>query len=87
MYKKRISDWNFTKNHREKHVRAIVRKQVQRFGVGKSSSFTLYGQPVNLADVQRYLKRKGLKAEDVVFSRSATPTELQCFTQSPSVGR
>src|SRR5271154_6813988 len=80
MYKKRINDWNLNKNHREKNIRAIIRKQTQRSAVGKSSSFTLYGRPVDLTDVQRHLKRKGLKAEDVVSSRSATPVELLCFT-------
>jgi hypothetical protein len=65
-------------------MRAIFRKQTQRSAVGKSSCFTLYGQPVDLTDVQRHLKRKGLKAEDVVFSRSATPVGLLCSTPEPA---
>lgn len=83
MYKKRIKDWNLNKNHREKNIRAIIRKQTQRSAVGKPSSFTLYGRTVDSTDVPRYLKRKGLKAEDVVFSRSATPVGLLCFTPEP----
>ena len=83
MYKKRIKDWNLKKNHREKDVRAIFRKQIQRSAVGKSSVFILDGQTVDLTAVLRKLKRKGVKAEDVTSSRSATPVGLLCFTPEP----
>jgi hypothetical protein len=83
MYKKRIKDWNLNKNHREKNIRAMIRKQMQRSAVGKLSSFALHGRTVDPADVQRYRKRKRLKTEDVVSSRSATPAGLRCFTPRP----
>jgi len=83
MYKKRIKDWNLKKNHREENTLAILRKLTERSAVGKPSFFTLDGQTVDLTDVLRNLKRKGWKAEDVVFSRSATPVGLLCFTPKP----
>src|ERR1700728_2354716 len=83
MYKWRIKDWHLNKNHRKKYIHAMIRKQMQRSAVGKRSSFTLYERIVDPTRVRRYLQRKGLKAEDVVFSRSATPVGLLCSTPRP----
>jgi hypothetical protein len=82
MYKKRITKWDFKRNNRETNVRALLRKQTQRSAVGKPSAFTIHGRPVNMASVQRYCKRKGIKLTDVA-SPPTTPVELRCFTPEP----
>jgi len=82
MYKKRIAKWGFEKNNREKKVRAILRKHTQRSAVGKPTTFTIHGRPVNMANIERYCKRKGIKLSDVI-SPSTTPVELRSFTPEP----
>src|SRR5947209_4730683 len=83
MYQNRLTQWGFEKNNKETEIRAIVRKKSERSAIGKASKFDLRGRPVNLADVERYLRRKGLVTEDIVAvgtSSAQTPPALTCLT-------
>ena len=80
MYQNRLTKWGFDKNNKETEIRAIVRKSSERRAVNKASAFELRGRPVNLADVERYVKRKGWLVEDIVSEEVSIPPALTCLT-------
>ena len=83
MYKNHINKWGLDKKNKSSEMKAILRKRTERAHAGKKSSFTLRGRPVNIADVDRYLKRNHITVRDVMPTgthRPITPVELGCFT-------
>jgi hypothetical protein len=80
MYKNHITKWKLDKRNKEHEIMAIVRKKRQRDAVGKASEFHVRGRVINLDDVHRYLKRKGVSVEDAIAQRAATPSDLYCYT-------
>jgi hypothetical protein len=83
MYKNHISKWGFDKKNKSEEMRAILRKKTQRSQLGKKSCFTLRGRPVDMVDVDRYLKRNHITVRDVMATgthRPITPADLRCFT-------
>src|SRR5271155_1329583 len=80
MYKNHITKWKLDKRNKESEVMAVVRKKHQRDAVGKASEFHLRGRLVDLDDVHRYLKRKGMSIENAIELSAATPPELRCCT-------
>jgi len=80
MYKNHITKWKLDKRNKESEVMAVVRKKHQRDAVGKASEFHLRGRLVDLDDVHRYLKRKGMSIENAIELNAATPPELRCCT-------
>ncbi|MCJ1371570.1 hypothetical protein MMC20_002788 [Loxospora ochrophaea] len=82
MYKKRIAKWGLDKRNKENEMRAIVRKYHRRAAKGKSSQIRVRGTAVEIQEIHRYWKRKGVSIDDVVARRtfSATPEAVQCFT-------
>jgi hypothetical protein len=80
MYKNRITKWKLDKRNKESEIMAVVRKKHQRDAVGKASEFHLRGRLVDLDNVHRYLKRKGMSIENAIELNAATPPELRCCT-------
>ena len=87
MYKKRFQKWNARKYNEENEMKAIVRKTVERTGVGKASAFQIRGRVVDFEEAIRYWERKNRAIADVLTRRemSRTPEAVKCFTplQSP----
>jgi hypothetical protein len=80
MYKNHITKWKLDKRNKEHEIMAIVRKKRQREAVGKASEFHIRGRVINLGDVHRYLKRKGMSVEDAIAQGAVTPSGLRCCT-------
>jgi hypothetical protein len=80
MYKNRITKWKLDRRNKGPEMMAIVRKKYQRDAVRKASEFHIRGRLVDLDDVHRYLKRKGMSIEDAIELSAATPPELRCCT-------
>lgn len=86
MYKNKLKSWKFFKNNRAADVAAILRSQSQRTVIGKDSIAMRNGRRV---DMQTYLKRKGVSAEDLLklaamSSGGDLPAHLRCMTPPPS---
>src|SRR5271156_1601789 len=80
MYKNKITSWGFDKKHKLHEVQAIIRKRAQRSAAGKRTTFYLRGRPVDLDDVERYLKRKRSSIEADRFDSAPTPPDLVCLS-------
>src|SRR5437764_9704762 len=80
MYKKRITSWGFDKKHKLHEVQAIIRKRAQRSAAGKRTIFYLRGRPVDLDDVERYVKRKCKSIEADSLGSAPTPPDLVCLS-------
>ena len=80
MYKNHITKWKLDKRNKKSEIMAVVRKKRQRDAVGKASEFHLRGRLVDLGNVHRYLKRKGMSIENAIELNAATPPELRCCT-------
>lgn len=87
MYKNRITKWGFDKKNKADEMKAIVKKKIVRAAIGKKSQFKLRGRPVDLEDVERYIKRKLLSPAEIVMqasstsgSSTSTPNGLECLT-------
>ena len=85
MYKSRISLWELDKNNRERDMMVILRKKLQRNLQNKESSFRIRDKPVDLEDVIRYFRRKGMAENPQVAAQGvATPTYISCWTPLPT---
>jgi hypothetical protein len=86
MYKSRMKKWGFDKYNKEAEVRAIMQKHIKR--AGRPTRFMLGVRPVQVDDVKRFLKRRGITFQDVMSSRAPPPPDLRCVapgaTSSPS---
>src|SRR3954470_12969549 len=80
MYKNRITKWKLDKRNKEPEMMAVVRKKRQRDAIGKASEFHVRGRLVDLNNVHRYLKRKGISIENAIELGAASPAELLCYT-------
>ena len=83
MYKNHISKWGLDKKNKSEEMKAVLRKKTQRSQLNKKSCFTLRGRPVDMAYVERYLKRNHITVRDVMPTgthRPITPPDLRCFT-------
>jgi tetratricopeptide (TPR) repeat protein len=80
MYKNRITRWKLDKRNKEPEMMAVIRKKCQRDAVRKASEFHIRGRLVDLDNVHRYLKRKGMSIENAIELSAATPPELRCST-------
>jgi hypothetical protein len=80
MYKNRITKWKLDKRNKASEIMAVVRKKRQRDAEGKDSEFHLRGRLVDLDNVHRYLKRKGMPIENAIELSAATPPDLRCCT-------
>lgn len=90
MYKSRIWKWGLDKKLKSDEVLAILILKSERDAMNKPSEFTIRGQPVDLDNINRYVRRNpGLVAR---FRAGQVPSiqttlEVQCRTPSPSPGR
>lgn len=86
MYKSRIWKWGLDKKLKGDEVLAIMLLQRDREARKRPTEFRIRGQPVDMENIQRYLKRNpGLMAK---FRAGQTPTvqtalEVTCRTPSP----
>jgi hypothetical protein len=88
MYKSRIRAWGLEKNNKSGEVEEILRQTSRRRALGKRSQFVLRGRTVDMADIERYAKRKGLRLNEASTGLSDCHPELICLTPpaSPSPG-
>jgi hypothetical protein len=86
MYKSRIKKWGLDKNKKECDMVALLRKQMERDGLAKQSSFVIRGRPVDIRDVYHYFKRRGVAPEEVLarYSGAMTPPGISCSTPPPT---
>ncbi|KAH6975446.1 hypothetical protein BKA56DRAFT_89761 [Ilyonectria sp. MPI-CAGE-AT-0026] len=87
MYKSRIWKWGLDKKLKGDEVLAILILRTEREAQGKPSEFTIRGQPVDLDNINRYIRRNpSLVAR---FQAGEVPSiqttlEVQCHTPSPA---
>ncbi|KAH7152933.1 hypothetical protein EDB81DRAFT_649202 [Dactylonectria macrodidyma] len=87
MYKSRIWKWGLDKKLKGDEVLAILILKTERDAQGKPSEFTIRGQPVDLDNINRYIRRNpSLVAR---FQAGEVPSiqttlEVQCHTPSPA---
>lgn len=86
MYKDRIKLWGLDKKNKRHEVKEILRQRARRRAVGKKTQAILRGRVVDMIDIDRYAKRKGLALypEDYLDDGSAAPQHLICFTPPPT---
>lgn len=86
MYKARFAKWGLHKYNRKDEMISILSKKTERAAVGKRSVFELQGRQVDMGNVERYLKRKGITIRDIMAWRATgatTPPGLRCSTPEP----
>ncbi|KAM5356439.1 hypothetical protein ACJ41O_003085 [Fusarium nematophilum] len=89
MYKSRIWKWGLDKKLKSDEVLAILILRTERESQGKTSEFTIRGQPVDLDNINRYIRRNpGLVARFRAGEQPSIQTtlEVQCRTPSPVLG-
>ncbi|KAI5458462.1 hypothetical protein BGZ63DRAFT_46994 [Mariannaea sp. PMI_226] len=87
MYKSRIWKWGLDKKLKSDEVLAILILKTERDAQGKPSEFTIRGQPVDLDNINRYIRRNPslvarFRAGEVPSIQ--TTVEVQCHTPSAS---
>ncbi|KPM37279.1 hypothetical protein AK830_g9290 [Neonectria ditissima] len=87
MYKSRIWKWGLDKKLKGDEVLAILILRTEREAQGKPSEFTIRGQPVDLDNINRYIRRNPslvarFRAGEVPSIQ--TTLEVQCHTPSPA---
>ncbi|CAM1510051.1 Fc.00g003860.m01.CDS01 [Cosmosporella sp. VM-42] len=90
MYKSRIWKWGLDKKLKSDEVLAILVLKSERDALKKPSQFTIRGQPVDLDNINRYIRRNpSLMARFRAGQMPSIQTtlEVQCRTPSPSPGR
>jgi hypothetical protein len=60
---RKITEWGFEKNIKDKEMRALVKDLTQRENKGEDPSIEFRGQQVDPAKIQRWWKRHGLAKE------------------------
>jgi hypothetical protein len=60
---RKITEWGFEKNIKDKEMRALVKDLTQRENEGEDLSIEFRGQQVDPAKIQRWRKRHGLAKE------------------------
>lgn len=61
MYKRRFTKWKFWRNNNQKVAQAVLATLNERNVVGEEPRFFRYGRELDMRDLMRYTKRKGLK--------------------------
>ncbi|KAM0237301.1 hypothetical protein ACHAPO_004648 [Fusarium lateritium] len=87
MYKSRIWKWGLDKKLKSDEVLAILILRTEREAQGKTSEFTIRGQPVDLDNINRYVRRNPqlvTRFRAGVVPSIQTTLEVQCHTPSPS---
>lgn len=90
MYKSRIWKWGLDKKLKSDEVLAILLLKQERDAQRKPTQYTIRGQPVDLDNIKRYIKRNpNLVAR---FRGGQVPSvqsshEVSCYTPPPSPGR
>ncbi|KAF5673442.1 hypothetical protein FHETE_3356 [Fusarium heterosporum] len=88
MYKSRIWKWGLDKKLKSDEVLAILILRTEREAQGKTSEFTIRGQPVDLDNINRYIRRNPqlvARFHAGVVPSIQTTLEVQCRTPSPTV--
>lgn len=90
MYKSRIWKWGLDKKLKSDEVLAILLLKHERDAQRKPTQFTIRGQPVDLDNINRYIKRNPVLVAR--FRSGQVPSvqtshEVSCYTPPPSPGR
>lgn len=90
MYKSRIWKWGLDKKLKSDEVLAILILKQERDAQRKPTQFTIRGQPVDLDNINRYIKRNPLLVAR--FRAGQVPSvqtshEVSCYTPPPSPTR
>ncbi|RFN45660.1 hypothetical protein FIE12Z_10106 [Fusarium flagelliforme] len=87
MYKSRIWKWGLDKKLKSDEVLAILILRTEREAQGKTSEFTIRGQPVDLDNINRYIRRNPqlvARFQAGVVPSIQTTLEVQCRTPGPA---
>jgi hypothetical protein len=87
MYKSRIWKWGLDKKLKRDEVLAILILKQERDAQQKLSQFTIRGQPVDMDNINRYVKRNaGLLSRVRAGERPSVQSshEVACYTPPPS---
>lgn len=90
MYKSRIWKWGLDKKLKSDEVLAILLLKQERDAQQKPSQFTIRGQPVDMDNINRYVKRNaGLLHRVRAGERPSVQSshEVACYTPPPSPSR
>lgn len=90
MYKSRIWKWGLDKKLKSDEVLAILLLKQERDAQQKPSQFTIRGQPVDMDNINRYVKRNaGLLSRVRAGERPSVQSshEVACYTPPPSPTR
>lgn len=82
MYKSRIRLWGLDKKNKSHEVQQILQLRAWRKAQGKKSIFTRRGRVVDMADIERYAKRKRLELEPEIPSSSSSSSSEDAFRPS-----
>ncbi|KAM0199502.1 hypothetical protein ACHAPI_003264 [Fusarium lateritium] len=88
MYKSRIWKWGLDKKLKSDEVLAILILKTERDAQGKTSEFTIRGQPVDLDNINRYVRRNPqlvARFHAGVVPSIQTTLEVQCQTPPPTL--
>ena len=81
MYKDRLRKWGVGKNVKSHEKEAVIRKQLQRSRVGKSTAYSIRGSQILEHKIKRYQKAtKLISQEQAPQLRTGTPPGLICYT-------
>ena len=81
MYNDQIENWVIGKNIKDQQMRAIIRKQAERYRAGKKSNFIWHGSEVPAHKIARYRRHRKLSIEiEALKLRASTPPGLICYT-------
>lgn len=87
MYKSRIWKWGLDKKLKSDEVLAILILRTEREAQGKTSEFTIRGQPVDLDNINRYIRRNPqlvARFRAGIVPSIQTTLEVQCRTPPPA---
>ncbi|KAF7556623.1 hypothetical protein G7046_g6246 [Stylonectria norvegica] len=90
MYKSRIWKWGLDKKLKGDEVLAIMLLRREREAQNKPTEFTIRGQPVDMDNINRYIRRNPslmAKFRAGQMPSIQTTLEVQCRTPPPSPGR
>lgn len=90
MYKSRIWKWGLDKKLKSDEVLAILILKSERDALNRPSQFTIRGQPVDLDNITRYVRRNPQLMARLRAGQQPsiqTTLEVQCRTPSPEPGR
>src|SRR5271163_495074 len=87
--KHRIRVWHLDKKQKDPEMRMVANLYLRRKAQGKESAFRIRGRDVDIDEIRRYFRRKGVRRLEMLSIDSAAPlplsTDIICFTPEPEL--